>query len=76
MKNMEDIRNLYMNIYGNTLRSIIEDLDAQLILHENSRVYNDKELKFMKDSILIACEIYNEYNHSNDMYEIMIKYSS
>jgi len=73
---MEDIRNLYMNVYGDTLRKIIENLDTQLRMYEVDPVFSEDELKFLKDSILIACEIYTEYNTTSEIYEIMIKYSS
>jgi hypothetical protein len=61
---MEDIRELLMNVYGDTLRKIIEDYDKQL---SNEEYIDFKDYDFMRKSILIALEIYTEYNTSSEI---------
>jgi len=62
---MEKVRELYMHIYGDTLKKIILDLDNQLDDSEDNQT-SRKEIIFLKESILIALDIYKNYYVSTE----------
>ena len=65
---LKEVRNLFMNIYGGTLKKIILDLDSQL---EDECENRD----FIKKTIIIAIDVYSEYYYVPDnLLKIFKKY--
>lgn len=61
------IKNLYMNIYGDTLRKIMEDLFFQIKDEVDYKSYNDGKYEFENHvfkitSLRDAIKIYKEHN--------------
>jgi hypothetical protein len=75
---MKNIEKLYMNIYPNALREIIDGLYSQVTDEiENKSEYDKEDLvdtQFKKDCLVLALEIYIEYNHVREEYKDMLDY--
>ena len=54
---------IYMNVYGSTLRKIIEDLEGQIEDYKNYEGESDnkKHAKELESELNKAKKIYNEY---------------
>jgi len=58
---MENIRKLYMNVYGGTLKKIIEDINDQIDDSYDDDDFDESQRTFLTESIKIAIEIYKDY---------------